>query len=78
MSSLYGVNRRSVNSLPETGVMLKVGFSDALAPQLKFKESNPGFSAISAPTPTVVVQSKVAAMLEVTVKWGADVEPVPA
>lgn len=50
-------------------MMLKVGFSEALALQLKLKKFVPPSSSICAPTPTVVVQSKVAAMLDVVVKW---------
>jgi len=56
---------RFVNSWPERGIILNVGFSDTLVLKLKLKKSNPGFSEICAPAPRVVVQSKVAAMLEV-------------
>ena len=58
-----------VNSEPDKGVMLKVGVSEALAPRLRFSECKPpGPSSSVPPIPAVVVQSKVAAILEVVVK----------
>lgn len=65
---LKGVATRSVNSLPEMGEMLNVGFSDALPPMLRLRKLVP-FDPVSSPlAPSVVVQLNVAAMLEVDVK----------
>jgi hypothetical protein len=50
------------------GEMLNVGFSDALPPMLRLRKLVPLDSAISPLVPSVVVQLKVAAMLEVDVK----------
>ena len=64
-----GVATRSVNSLPETGEMLNVGFSDALPPMLRLRKLVPfPDSVTSPPALSVVVQLNVAAMLEVEVK----------
>ena len=58
---------RFVNSSPESGVMLKVGFSAALPSRFRLRKLPP--RCVSwPPTLSVVVQSKVAAMLEVEVK----------
>ena len=45
ISSLKGVAIRSVNSLPEMGEMLNVGFSDALPPMLRLRKLVPFDSA---------------------------------
>ena len=63
-----GVATRSVNSLPEMGEMLNVGFSDALPPMLRLKKLVPFDSVTSPLAPSVAVQLNVAAMLEVDVK----------
>ena len=54
--------------MPEMGEMLNVGFSDALPPMLRLRKLVP-FDPVTSPlAPSVAVQLKVAAMLEVDVK----------
>ncbi len=54
--------------MPVMGIIWNVGFSEALAPKSKLNKFVPDDSAIAPPAPIEVVQSNVAAILDVAVK----------
>jgi len=69
LDSSIGVRRRFMNSSPCIGMMLTVGFSETLVLRAGANVLMPGDLAMTPAIPAFARNSKVAAMLEIPVKW---------